>query len=79
MNDKAIGEAFKRTIQEFVPFICPATCTAEDSDQISLAIGVLTNMIGALTMARLVDDPELSERIVEVTRRRLILSVKGVG
>ena len=73
------SEAFKRTIQGLVPFICPATCAAEDSDQTSLAIGVLTNMIGALTMARLVDDPELSERILEVTRRRLILSIKGVG
>lgn len=36
-----------------------------------IAISVVTNMIGALTMARLVDDPELSEQILEATRKRL--------
>jgi TetR/AcrR family transcriptional repressor of nem operon len=35
------------------------------------AISVLTNMIGAVTMSRMVDDPALSEQILEVTRRRI--------
>jgi TetR/AcrR family transcriptional repressor of nem operon len=73
------SEAFKRTLQGLAPFISPATCTAEDADQTSVAIGVMTNMIGALTMARLVDDPVLSERILDVTRQRLILSMKGAA
>jgi hypothetical protein len=54
-------------------------CTAEGTDQTSVAIGVMTNMIGALTMARLVDDPVLSESILDVMRHRLILSIKGAA
>jgi TetR/AcrR family transcriptional repressor of nem operon len=51
-------------------------CTPRYVDRTSAAISVLTNMIGALTMARLVDDPVLSDRILEVTRERLIRSIK---
>jgi hypothetical protein len=43
----------------------------DNKDGTETAIGVLTNMIGALTMSRMVDDPALSERILKVTRRRI--------
>jgi TetR/AcrR family transcriptional regulator, transcriptional repressor for nem operon len=36
-----------------------------------MAISIVTNMVGALTMARMVDDPELSDQILEATRKRL--------
>jgi TetR/AcrR family transcriptional repressor of nem operon len=36
-----------------------------------LAISVVTSMIGALTMSRMVDDPDLSAQILEATRRRI--------
>jgi TetR/AcrR family transcriptional repressor of nem operon len=66
------SEAFKRTLEGLAPFMC----TPRNVDRTSAAISVLTNMIGALTMARLVDDPVLSDRILEVTRERLIRSIK---
>ena len=43
----------------------------EGEDPTDTAIGVVSNMIGALTMARMVDDPALSERILEVARNRI--------
>jgi TetR/AcrR family transcriptional regulator, transcriptional repressor for nem operon len=36
-----------------------------------MAISVVTSMIGALTMSRMVDDPVLSTQILEATRRRI--------
>jgi TetR/AcrR family transcriptional repressor of nem operon len=66
------SEAFKRTLDGLAPFMC----TPQNVDRTSAAISVLTNMIGALTMARLVDDSALSDRILEVTRERLIQSIK---
>lgn len=66
------SEAFKRTLEGLAPFMC----TPRNVDRTSAAISVLTNMIGALTMARLVDDPVLSDRILAVTRQRLIKSIK---
>ena len=52
--------------------------TSANEDATSAAISVLTNMIGALTMARLVDDPALSDRILQVTRERLTQAMNVV-
>lgn len=43
----------------------------EGEDPTETAIGVVTNMIGALTMARMVDDPEVSDRILAAARNRI--------
>jgi hypothetical protein len=43
----------------------------DDAGKADMAISVVTNMIGALTMARMVDDPELSDKILAATRKRL--------
>jgi TetR/AcrR family transcriptional repressor of nem operon len=43
----------------------------DDAGKSEMAISVVTNMIGALTMARLVDDPVLSNQILEATRKRI--------
>jgi len=61
------SEAFKRTVEGLAPFMC----TTHGADRSSVAISLLTNMIGALTISRVVDDPKLSEQILEVTRRRI--------
>jgi TetR/AcrR family transcriptional regulator, transcriptional repressor for nem operon len=47
-----------------------------DEDKTDVAISVLTNMIGALTMSRLVDDPVLSDRILAVTRKRIARTIR---
>jgi TetR/AcrR family transcriptional regulator, transcriptional repressor for nem operon len=40
-------------------------------DKTEMAINVVMNMIGALTMSRIVDDPVLSEKILEAARHRI--------
>jgi TetR/AcrR family transcriptional repressor of nem operon len=67
------SEAFKRSLEAMAPFMREA----QGCDQASEAISVLTNMIGALTMSRVVDDRALSDRILEVTRQRLARSMAG--
>lgn len=42
-----------------------------DNDAWSRALGVATSMIGALTMARMVDDPKLASQILSEARSRL--------
>ena len=42
-----------------------------DKDAWSHALGVATSMIGALTMARMVDDPKLASQILSEARSRL--------
>jgi TetR/AcrR family transcriptional repressor of nem operon len=69
------SEAFKRTLERLAPLMS----AAPGAERTSAAVSVLTNMIGAMTMARLVDDPVLSERILEVARQRLIRSTQGAA
>ena len=66
------SQAFKRNLKILAPFMS----TRQSGDRDATAISVLTNMIGALTMSRMVDDPKLSERILEVTRERLVKSMQ---
>jgi TetR/AcrR family transcriptional repressor of nem operon len=49
----------------------PYMRSPDDKGKTELAISVVTNMIGALTMSRMVDDPVLSAQILEATRRRI--------
>lgn len=60
-------EVFRRICAAAAPFI-DAENTREANDQ---AIGMMTSMIGALTVARLVDDPKLSDRILQIARKRI--------
>jgi TetR/AcrR family transcriptional regulator, transcriptional repressor for nem operon len=47
----------------------------EGEDKSEMAINLVTNMIGALTVSRIVDDPVLSEKILEAARRRIADSI----
>lgn len=60
-------EGFLRIIRAWTPFM--RAKTGEDPADVSISL--LTNMIGALTIARMVDDPELSRRILEITKQRI--------
>jgi TetR/AcrR family transcriptional regulator, transcriptional repressor for nem operon len=60
-------EGFRLIYEKAAPFMH----SQDDESQVETAISVMTNMIGALTMSRMVDDPKLSEKILEVTRRRI--------
>jgi TetR/AcrR family transcriptional repressor of nem operon len=66
-------ESFRLIFEKAAPFMR----SQADQDQTEMAISVLTNMIGALTMSRMVDDPALSEKILEVTRQRIAKAFKA--
>jgi TetR/AcrR family transcriptional repressor of nem operon len=60
-------EGFRSICEKAAPFMRPR----DDQSQMETAISLVTNMIGALTVSRLVDDSKLSSKILEVTRRRI--------
>jgi TetR/AcrR family transcriptional repressor of nem operon len=64
-------EGFRSILEKAAPFMR----AQPDQSQMEMAISLMTNMIGALTMSRMVDDPELSEQILKVTRRRIAKAV----
>jgi TetR/AcrR family transcriptional repressor of nem operon len=60
-------EGFRTIYQKTTPFMRPQ----DDETQTDTALSVAAQMIGALTLSRLVDDPALSEQILRVTRKRI--------
>jgi len=73
MTRRIASEGFKRifaTLARYIPAVDEDAAT--DS-----AIGIFTNMIGALTISRLVDDPALSDRILSVTRSQIARALRS--
>ena len=63
----AATASFRKIVETVAPFMrSPADAEGTDT-----ALSMLTNMVGALTIARMVDDPALSNRILETTKRRI--------
>jgi TetR/AcrR family transcriptional regulator, transcriptional repressor for nem operon len=60
-------EAFRLWFEKAAPYMR----SQHGEAKAEAAISLVTNMIGALTMSRIVDDPALSEKILEVTRKRI--------
>jgi TetR/AcrR family transcriptional repressor of nem operon len=60
-------EGFRLWFEKAAPYMR----SQDDASKLAMAISLVTNMIGALTMSRMVDDPVLSEQILEATRKRL--------
>lgn len=67
----AATNSFRKISATVAPFMRAAD--GENGDD--MAISLLTNMIGALTVARMVDDPALSDRILAITQRRIERSI----
>jgi TetR/AcrR family transcriptional repressor of nem operon len=63
--------SFRKIIETLAPF----THSQDDEEGFDVALSVMTNMIGALTMARMVDDPVLSDRILATIQRRVSRSI----
>lgn len=63
--------AATNSLSKMVDAISPFMRAREDENRHDLALSLMTNMVGALTVARLVDNPELSDRILAVTQRRI--------
>ena len=67
----AATTSFRKIVQTMAPFMR----SPDDEQGMDTAVSLLTNMVGALTIARMVDDPELSDRILETARRRIVKSI----
>jgi len=67
----AATASFRKIIETVAPFMR----TKDGEDGTDIALSLLTNMIGALTIARMVDDPVLSDRILATTQRRIGRSI----
>lgn len=67
----AATTSFRRIVDAAAPFMR----TAEDPDGTDTAMSLLTHMVGALTVARMVDDPAMSDRILETTRQRIAKTI----
>ncbi|MRW93273.1 TetR family transcriptional regulator [Duganella sp. FT80W] len=63
----AATNSFRKITDTVAPFMH----ARDGEDRDDMAISLLTNMIGALTVARMVDDPVLSDKILAVTQRRI--------
>jgi len=59
------------SLRQIVETVAPFMRVQDGEERTDTALGLLTNMIGAVTMARMADDPALSDRILETTRRRI--------
>jgi TetR/AcrR family transcriptional repressor of nem operon len=67
----AVTSSFRKIAETMAPFM-----QAQDKEAgLDMALSLLTNMVGALTVARMVNDPVLSDRILAVTQRRINSSV----
>lgn len=64
-------DGFRKIVENMAPFLR----NQDGLEGEEVALSVLTNMIGALTMARLVDDPVLSDRILATTQHRIAKSI----
>lgn len=67
----AATSSFRTIIETAAPFLR----SKDDPDGTYTALSLITNMVGALTVARMVDDRALSDRILEATKRRINESV----
>lgn len=67
----AATTSFRKIIETAAPFMR----SKDDAEGTDTALSLLTNMVGALTIARMVDDPALSNRILATTKRRIATSI----
>ncbi|WP_077036798.1 TetR family transcriptional regulator [Pelomonas sp. KK5] len=69
----AATNSFRKIIETAAPFMR----SADDAEGVDTALSLVTHMVGALTVARIVDDPALSDRILEITRQRIAGAIEG--
>jgi TetR/AcrR family transcriptional repressor of nem operon len=73
--DDATRHAATTSFRKITETVAPFLRSEADREGLDTALSLLTNMVGALTIARMVDDPALSNRILETTRRRIAESI----
>jgi len=73
--DDATRHAATTSFRKIVETVAPFLRSRDDAEGMDTALSLLTNMVGALTIARMVDDRALSNRILETTQRRIAASI----
>jgi TetR/AcrR family transcriptional repressor of nem operon len=69
--DETTRHRMTASLRKIVANAAPFMRVRDGEDPTDTAISLITNMVGALTVARLVDDPALSARILQTARCRI--------
>lgn len=68
----ALRQTFQDGIEAYLGVIDATLSTAPDEATRDASIAILSSMVGALLLARVVDDEALSQRILEATAREIL-------
>jgi TetR/AcrR family transcriptional repressor of nem operon len=71
-SDKNTRHVASQGFRELVEIIADWGLSNDPATSADGAIFTLTSMLGAVTMARIIDDPELSERILRIAKTSLV-------
>jgi TetR/AcrR family transcriptional repressor of nem operon len=77
--DARVRHAATQGFQKIISAVSPFMTSETDEEAEEVSISVITNVIGALTMSRMVDDPALSDRILDVAKQRIAGSIDVVA
>lgn len=69
--DEATRHRMTASLRKIVANAAPFMRVNDGEDATDAAISLITNMVGALTVARIVDDPALSARILHTAHSRI--------
>ena len=72
----AVRKSFTQGLRAMVDRISSLIRTGSPRRRTDEALATVATLVGALVLARAVDDPELSDRILEASRRRLTASAR---
>jgi TetR/AcrR family transcriptional regulator, transcriptional repressor for nem operon len=71
-QSKPVRAAFTEIVRDRMKRFGAMLSRSSKRQQEDDALAILSGMVGAMVLARAVDDPELSDRILSVTRARLV-------
>jgi TetR/AcrR family transcriptional repressor of nem operon len=71
-SDPQTRHAASEGFQKLIDIVAKWNPRDDEASARDAAIFTLTSMVGAVTMARIVDDPALSDQILQIAKQRLI-------
>ncbi len=72
----SIREAFTKELVDGIKFLAELTPGTDPAQRYDSALAAFTNMVGALILARAVNDENLSERILHTTAKQVTQRIK---
>jgi TetR/AcrR family transcriptional repressor of nem operon len=71
-SGKSVRKAFAEGLEPLVDIIAKAVPSGSKAARRRKALAAMAELVGALTLARAVDDPSLSDEILDAARRELL-------